>query len=297
MSTIAKLQWYCFTHAGSIYHQQNCTFQFSFPALSFSLRKTIGSLYFTHCFLCYLCYYVSYLKSSQWEEKKQEKEERVTKSRAKAEAIDKAVAHCKREPDLSFNKASVIYGCSKQSISNHFNTNSSFKHFPDVYINLQRLTPAEEAALVKYINECYLSGFPLHVPHVNNFANEILRNRGDMVPVSVNWHLNFFDNCIILLYLPPHTTHKLQPLDVGQFGPLAQYYGQFVEDHVQYGFDISKREYTSWILQACKKANSESNILLAFRRTGLILFNSNLVLQSLKHPQKWPGSQSDDPME
>lgn len=59
--------------------------------------------------------------------------------------------------------------------------------------NHQRLTPAEKAALVKHINECYLSGFPLHVPHLNDFANEILRSRGDQVSVSVNWHLKFFE--------------------------------------------------------------------------------------------------------
>lgn len=123
--------------------------------------------------------------------RQQEKEERVAKSRAKAKAIDKTVAHCRREPDLSFSKTSVIYDCSKQSISNHFNADSSLKHSPDVYVNLQRLTLAEKATLVKHIDECYLSGFLLHVPHVNDFANEILRNRGDTIPMSVNWHLNF----------------------------------------------------------------------------------------------------------
>jgi hypothetical protein len=29
---------------------------------------------------------------------------------------------------------------------------------------------------------------------------------------------------IILLILPPHTTHRLQPLDVGLFQPLSTYY-------------------------------------------------------------------------
>jgi DDE superfamily endonuclease len=29
------------------------------------------------------------------------------------------------------------------------------------------------------------------------------------------------DNNIILFALPPHTTHKLQPLDVGVFGPFT----------------------------------------------------------------------------
>ena len=31
---------------------------------------------------------------------------------------------------------------------------------------------------------------------------------------------------ILLLSLPPHTTHKLQPLDVGVFGPLQKAWGK-----------------------------------------------------------------------
>ena len=34
------------------------------------------------------------------------------------------------------------------------------------------------------------------------------------------------DYKIVILALPPHSTHKLQPLDVGLFAPIAQYYGQ-----------------------------------------------------------------------
>jgi DDE superfamily endonuclease len=36
---------------------------------------------------------------------------------------------------------------------------------------------------------------------------------------------------IILLVLPPHTTHLLQPLDVAIFQPLAKYYSVEVEAH------------------------------------------------------------------
>ena len=34
------------------------------------------------------------------------------------------------------------------------------------------------------------------------------------------------ENKIIVLVLPPHTTHRLQSLDVGLFSPLAQQYSQ-----------------------------------------------------------------------
>jgi hypothetical protein len=33
---------------------------------------------------------------------------------------------------------------------------------------------------------------------------------------------------ILLLVLPPHTTHRLQPLNVSIFGPLAQAYSEIV---------------------------------------------------------------------
>jgi DDE superfamily endonuclease len=36
---------------------------------------------------------------------------------------------------------------------------------------------------------------------------------------------------IILLVLPPYTTHLLQPLDVAIFQPLAKYYSNEVVDH------------------------------------------------------------------
>ena len=39
--------------------------------------------------------------------------------------------------------------------------------------------------------------------------------------------INYCDqNYILLAILPPHSTHRLQPLDVGLFSSLAQYYTQ-----------------------------------------------------------------------
>ena len=40
-----------------------------------------------------------------------------------------------------------------------------------------------------------------------------------------------FDNSIILYSLPPKTTHKLQPLDVGIFGPLQVAWTKHCETH------------------------------------------------------------------
>ena len=41
------------------------------------------------------------------------------------------------------------------------------------------------------------------------------------------------DNNIELLCFPSHTTHLLQPLDVGRFGRLQQYYRKAADDHMR----------------------------------------------------------------
>jgi hypothetical protein len=49
---------------------------------------------------------------------------------------------------------------------------------------------------------------------------------------------------IILLYLPAHTTHRLQPLDVRIFGPQSRFYSNKVVQYSRWsGYSISKREY------------------------------------------------------
>jgi hypothetical protein len=88
-----------------------------------------------------------------------------------------------------------------------------------------------------------------------------------------------YENNIILLYLPPHTTHNLQPLDVGLFSPQSIAYGKLVEAHSRFdGVKVSQREYLKWILEARQTANTTENILSAWRESGLAPFNPNVVL-------------------
>jgi hypothetical protein len=64
-----------------------------------------------------------------------------------------------------------------------------------------------------------------------NYTKEIMKGQYRILIVDGHdCHLTIkaiqycIDNKIILLCLPPHATHMLQPLDVGCFGPLAQVY-------------------------------------------------------------------------
>ena len=67
-----------------------------------------------------------------------------------------------------------------------------------------------------------------------------------------NSHVNmrFINYCdqsrIVLAILPPHSTHRLQPLDVSVFGPLSDYYSQEINRFIanaQGLVSISKRHF------------------------------------------------------
>ncbi|KAH8925965.1 hypothetical protein BT69DRAFT_1215923, partial [Atractiella rhizophila] len=51
----------------------------------------------------------------------------------------------------------------------------------------------------------------------------------------------YLSNIVHIICLPPHTTHKLQPLDVGVFGPVGKAWSKVTDDMLEDGFDISKK--------------------------------------------------------
>ena len=96
------------------------------------------------------------------------------------------------------------------------------------------------------------------------------------------------ENKIVLLYLPAHSTHRLQPLDVAIFGPLSTYYSKSVKQFSRYnGIGVSKREWVEWIQEAWVQATSDSNIQSAWAATGLVPFNPDRVLLQLKQVKRY----------
>ncbi|KAH8430077.1 transposase [Aspergillus melleus] len=88
---------------------------------------------------------------------------------------------------------------------------------------------------------------------------------------------------IIPLYMPPHSSHKLQPLDVGCFSPLKKYYGQQISKAIQNGMEhIDKSDFIRHFKRAYKEAFSTDNIKSSFAATGLVPYSPNRVLSKLK---------------
>ena len=79
------------------------------------------------------------------------------------------------------------------------------------------------------------------------------------------------DNNIILLALPPHTTHYLQPLDRCIFGPLSTAYRSACSVHMNSSPDntVSKWTFPKLFKEAYDKAMTNTNIQSGFRACAI----------------------------
>ena len=92
------------------------------------------------------------------------------------------------------------------------------------------------------------------------------------------------DNKIIPLCLPPHTTHLLQPCDVGLFGPEAVLYKNQIMRQSRPGAsgDVSKETFLEVYCYIRPLALNQHNIEQAWRKSGLLPLDPNVVLSQLK---------------
>jgi hypothetical protein len=90
------------------------------------------------------------------------------------------------------------------------------------------------------------------------------------------------DNKIITLCMPAHTSHLLQPLDVGCFSPIKTLYGHEVAELARQSiYHVDKLDFL-WIYKKIRRqALSDSNVKAGFQATGLIPFSPERVLSSL----------------
>ncbi len=94
-----------------------------------------------------------------------------------------------------------------------------------------------------------------------------------------------FENNIILCRLPSHTSHKLQPCDVGVFAPLKAAYRDEANRMLRGGANtIGKQHFTSLYSPARERAFTERNITAAWAACGLFPFNPERVLRVTPKP-------------
>ena len=90
------------------------------------------------------------------------------------------------------------------------------------------------------------------------------------------------ENNIYTLCMPPHSSHLLQPLDVGCFSPLKRAYSYEVESLIRHHINhVTKLEFLPAFKAAFDRSFTSANIHSAFRGAGLVPLEPETVLSKL----------------
>jgi len=97
---------------------------------------------------------------------------------------------------------------------------------------------------------------------------------------------------IVMLLMPPHSSHYCQPLDVGVFSPLKTYMSEELDRIIRYGIaNVKKFEWADCYRKARPKAFSPENILSGFHATGLFPLNRQKVLRRMGDKEREPDNE------
>jgi hypothetical protein len=106
--------------------------------------------------------------------------------------------------------------------------------------------------------------------------------------ISPDFMKKAYMNKVWLSWLPSHTSHMTQPLDVGLFSPLKRYYRQETAEMETYEATSNRQKHI--FIQAYKiaseKAFSPENIQNAFQASGIYPIDLNQVLKRLQPKQR-----------
>ena len=116
------------------------------------------------------------------------------------------------------------------------------------------------------------------------------------------------ENGVIMLTLPPHTSHRLQPLDKTVYGPLKTYYSRAMDGWMRShpGRTVTISEIPELVNQAFLSAMSPTNITSGFRATGIFPFNRDIfpeedyapsMVTDRANPEDEPSATADLPEE
>lgn len=102
--------------------------------------------------------------------------------------------------------------------------------------------------------------------------------------------LEFCENHrIVLLGLPPHTSHMLQPLDIAVFSPTKHYYRRAVDNRLRLrDIRIPKADFLEIYCETRPKSITAHNVQAGFHGAGLVPFNPATALRKLPIPTVKP---------
>lgn len=104
-------------------------------------------------------------------------------------------------------------------------------------------------------------------------------------------------NHVHILVIPPHTSHRLQPLDVGFMGPLSAYYEQEAKSWMRNnpGKIITLYDVGKLFGAAFQRAASSQNAVNSFKHTGICPYNPHIFPEELFSPAETTDQERTEP--
>jgi DDE superfamily endonuclease len=131
--------------------------------------------------------------------------------------------------------------------------------------------------------------FEKHTAHRTRGVYRLLILDGHGSHLTPEFDLFCKEHSIITLCMPPHSSHILQPCDVGFFAVLKRQYGKQIQGYMRNGLNhIDKYDFLQAYLTARTESVSIANIQSGFAGTGLVPYDPERVLSKLHTQLKTP---------
>jgi hypothetical protein len=102
---------------------------------------------------------------------------------------------------------------------------------------------------------------------------------------TIEFHQRCLNANVVLFLLPPHSTHLVQPLDVGVFQVCKHYHQKDIRKRLAYGgVDYGKLDFLNGLFSIRAKAMKSSTIESSWEKAGLVPYNPSLVLDNMPDP-------------
>ena len=106
-----------------------------------------------------------------------------------------------------------------------------------------------------------------------------------------------WEDRIVPFQLPPHSTHLLQPLDIGMFQPLKHWQQEDIHEQIKYGeMEYTKVDFLNAYEKVRRKTFVSRTILSSFRKAGLSPFRPEIVYEKMRVFHASEGQRIPDPL-
>ena len=176
--------------------------------------------------------------------------------------------------------------------------NAAGHHVPPAFIfPRKRLSPQllndKPACSVAYVNETG-SGWmtkEVFVQYMKHFQQHVKSSKESPTLLIVDGHKSHTQSLeaikfanqhgIVMLSLPPHTSHLLQPLDVGFFGPFKRYYDQYIDAYLKQnpGEVFTEFKVAAGVKYAFEKSATFQISANSFKKTSISPLNRHVFTE------------------